>query len=112
MKQLHANTKHHILLEYRPRCPTHSLTALARRHGVKGGKQTLYRWHRQWDGTVQSLERKEVAGRPRVLSRAQVSRHIKPRILSANRHSSAIRYTDVLPLVQRSTGTNVSIQSL
>jgi hypothetical protein len=69
-------------------------------------------WHDRWDGTPQSLEHRAVSGRPRMLSRAQVSRHVRPRILAANRRGEAIHYTDLLAPVQAATHTNVSLQTL
>jgi transposase len=112
MTQLSADAKYHILLEYRPRSPTHSFAALAARHNVKGGKQTLYRWHRQWDGTARSLQRKEVSGRPRILSRAQVSRHVRAPILAANRAHRTVHYTNLLPSVLRRTGKQLTLRTL
>lgn len=112
MKQLSAHTKHHILLEYRPRSPTHSFSALAAAHGVAGGADVVRHWHTQWDGTPQSLERKRGQGRPRVLSRAQVTRHVKPRILAANRNHRPIHYSHFLSAVQTATGKKVSLPTL
>ena len=75
-------------------------------------KSTIRAWYQRWDGTPASLQRTPVPGRPRVLSRAQVARHVQARIRSANRKPAAIHYTDLLPVVRRATGTNVSIQTL
>ena len=112
MSHLSAEVKHHILLEYSPHSPTHSFAALAARHGVSGGARTLQRWHARWDHSPQSLERREGSGKARMLSRAQVSRHVRAPILAANRAHRAVHYTHLLPAVRRKTGKQVSIQTL
>lgn len=112
MPHLSADAKHHILLEYAPRDNHRSFAALAARHAVPGGKQTVQRWHASWDGTPRSLERKQGTGRARVLSRAQVSRHVRAPILAANRAHRAIHYTDLLPRVRAATGSQLSLRSL
>jgi hypothetical protein len=112
MPHLSAEAKHHILLEYAPHDATRSFAALARRHAVKGGREVVREWHRRWDGSVASLERKAGSGKARALSRAQVSRHVRAPILAANRAHRAIHYTELLPAVRQKTGTEVSLCSL
>jgi hypothetical protein len=112
MKQLTADTKHHILLEYRPRSPTHSFVALAARHAVPGGAETVRKWHQRWNGTAASLVHQLVTGRPRVLSKRQVTRHVVPPIRNANRAARAVRYPKLLPQVQAATHTNLSLRTL
>lgn len=112
MPHLSAEAKHHILLEYSPHSATHGFSALAARHGVRGGARTLQRWHQRWNRTPDSLKEGERAGRPRTLSRAAVSRHVRAPVLAANRGHRAVQYTDLLPAVRRKTGTQVSIQTL
>lgn len=112
MSQLSAETKHHILLEYRPRSPTRSFAALAARHGIAGGERSVRRWHTQWDGSAASLEHKAGAGRPRALSAPQVSRHIRAPILAANRAHRAIHYSSLLPAVNAKTGADISLRTL
>lgn len=112
MPHLSAEAKHAILLEYTPRSTTHSFAALARRHGVKGGGDVVRHWHDRWDRTLRSLQEKARSGRPRTLTAADVSRHIRAPILAANRSHRAIHYTDLLPEVRRKTGKQLSLRSL
>lgn len=112
MPHLSAEAKHHILLDYSPHDTTRSFVALAARHAVAGGARTVQRWHERWDGTPASLEEKQRTGRPRVLSRAEVSRHVRAPILAANRAHRAIHYSELLPTVRLKTGTEVSLRSL
>jgi hypothetical protein len=112
MSHLNAEAKHHILLEYLPRDAHHSFSALARRHAVAGGERTIRRWHQRWNGTPHSLERKDGSGKARILTAAEVTRHIRAPILAANRSHRAIHYTELLPEVKRKTGKEISLRSL
>lgn len=112
MPHLSAEAKHHILLEYSPHDTTRSFAALARRHAVKGGERLLRLWHSRWNGTPASLQERSRSGRPRLLSRAQVARHIATPIRAANRAHRAIHYTDLLPRVREATGTQVSARTV
>jgi hypothetical protein len=112
MTQFSAEAKHHILLEYAAGDATRSFAALARHHAVKGGCETVRQWYQRWDGSLASLERKAGSGRPRALSTAQVQQHIAVPIRRSNRAYRAVKYTTLLPQVQRITGTNVSLRTL
>jgi transposase len=112
MPHLSAEAKHHILLEYSPHDTTRTFAALARRHAIKGGAQVIRLWHRRWNGTPASLQEQQRSGRPRVLSRAQVQRHIATPLRHANRAHRAIHYTDLLPRVRAATGTEVSLRTV
>jgi len=109
---LTAEQKHLILLEYRPRSPNHCFGELARRHSVKGGRCIVHRWHEKWDGTAQSVQPTDGAGRPRVLTEAQVALHVAPRIRAANRRRQAVHYPDIMGAVQHATGTTLSLRML
>jgi hypothetical protein len=112
MPHLSAEAKHRILLEFAAHDTTRSFAALAQRHGVAGGARVVRRWYARWDGTQRSLERKAGTGSAPLLSRAEVSRHVRAPILTANRSKRAISYTDLLPEVRRKTGKQLSIQTL
>jgi hypothetical protein len=112
MKQFPPEQKHSILLEYSPHSRTHSFAALAVRHGVAGGEQTIRRWHQQWDGTAASLQRKEGGGRPRALDRREVQQHIHTPILRANRAHKAIHYPTLLPPLHQKMGKEVSLRTV
>jgi hypothetical protein len=112
MPHLDSNTKHHILLEYSANDRTRSFSALAARHGVRGGRATVHGWYRRWDGTAASLEEKSRPGRPRLLSTAQVRRHLQPRVRAANRQHRAIHYPDLLPALINQTHTSLSLRTL
>jgi transposase len=112
MPHLDAATKHHILLDYSPHSRNHSLATLAARHGIAGGKGTLSRWLARWDGTPRSLEEKKRSGRPRKLSKAEVSRHVRAPILAANRAHHAVSYPQLLSSVKAKTGKELALRTL
>ena len=112
MKQFTPEQKHSILLHYRTRRADQSTDDIAALHGVKGGRRVLNSWLTRWDGTVQSLKRKPVPGRPRVLSKAQVQRHIAAPIRNSNRAARPFRYTKLQPQVQAATGKQVKLRTL
>jgi transposase len=104
--------KHIILSHYRVGDRTASFRALARRFAVQGGSTVIVRWHQRWDGTVQSLETKQRAGRPRALTRREVQQHVRMPILRANRAHKAVHYSALLPVVQQKTGKKLSLRTL
>ncbi|CAF1522007.1 unnamed protein product, partial [Rotaria sordida] len=42
--------------------------SLAERFKIKGGYRLIMSWYRQWDGTVESLNRKRKGSRPRTMT--------------------------------------------
>ena len=72
----------------------------------------MQRWHARWDGTPASLKRKEGTGKAPLLSRAEISRHVRAPVLAANRAHRAISYPELLPEVQRKTGKQLSLRTL
>lgn len=112
MPLLSAEHKNAILLEYIPRSSTHSFAALAHRHAVRGGEWVVRSWYRRWDGTPASLEMQPRSGRPRILSKAEVSRHVRAPILAANRVHRAVHYTTLLHTVKAKTGKELSLRTL
>lgn len=104
--------KHSILVHYRSRGIGETASSIAALHGVKGGRATILDWWHRWDGTVQSLERKKGSGRPRVLSRAQVTRHVRAPIRNSNRAARPVRYPKLLPRVRAATGSQLSLRTL
>jgi transposase len=104
--------KHKILTHYRAGVRGCGFAALARRFAVKGGAGVIQRWHARWRGTPASLKEKPRTGRPPILSRAEVSRHVRAPLLAANRAHRAVHYTTLLPEVRRKTGKELSLRTL
>lgn len=112
MKQLSPELKQHILTQHRAGTGTQSLAALARSAGVGVSASTVLRWQRRWDGTVQSLQHRGGAGRPRLLSATQVRRHVTPRVRAANRRGAAMHYTTMLHSIRAATGKSPSLRTM
>ena len=112
MSHLTPELKHEILNEYLPHSRDNSFQALAGRHNIKGGKRTIQRWYARWNGSPGSLEQRAGAGRPRLLSAAQIRDTIALPIRNRNRAHRAIHYTELLPTVRERTGTTVSLPTI
>lgn len=112
MKQLTPEQKHSILLEYSPRSPTHSFSALAARHGLGNAKSTVKSWYDRWDGTIESLQHKKGAGRPCALSAAQVARYILRPIRRANQQHRVIHYPQLLPPLNSILRRKIALRTL
>jgi hypothetical protein len=112
MPQLTAQRKHDILIHCQSRHAGESEVNIAATHGALVSARTIYNWRRRWNGTPQSLEHKPVSGRPRVLTPAEVSRHVRAPILAANRAHTAVSYTKILPTVRCKTRKQLSLRTL
>jgi transposase len=104
--------QHSILTHLAARRGVERPEEVAALHGVTVSRSTIWRWQQKWNGTPRSLQTKPRSGRPRVLSRAQVSRHVRAPILAANRAQRAVHYTTLLASVREKTRTKVSLQTL
>jgi transposase len=112
MPQLTAQCKHDILIHCQSRRTGESEVDVAAAHGVTIDRNTITRWRNRWNGTPQSLERKPVSGRPRILTRVEVSRHLRAPILTANRSHTAISYTKIYESVKQKTRKKLSLRTL
>jgi hypothetical protein len=112
MSELTPALKHHILQQYLSHSHENSFSALAARYNVKGGKRTIQRWYTQWDGTPASLEHKRGAGRPHLLSSAEINAYIRAPIMEQNRSHRAVHYPDLVDTVSENTGKKVSLRTI
>lgn len=112
MRLLTPQLKDMILRQYRPFDRNNSFAALARRYDIRGGKRTVHRWYMRWKQTPDSLEQKRGAGRPRLLSAAQIRDTITLPIRNRNRAHRAVSYPQLLPTVREQTGTEVSLRTI
>ena len=112
MPQLTPKQKHDILTIYSSNNNTHSFESLAHQYNIKGGKNVVWRWYREWDGTPQSLERKVGSGRPTILTPLQVNDHIRMPIRNKNRSYKPIHYPQLHSSIQQKTGKEVSLRTI
>jgi hypothetical protein len=112
MKQPTPEQKHGILTHYAARREGETLKQILALHAVAATPRAVWQWRQQWDGTIASLQRKPVPGRPRILTPAEVRRHVAAPIRNANRAAREVRYTKLLPQVQDATGKSMSVQTL
>lgn len=104
--------KHYILTQYQANLRGRGFSAVAQRFGVKGGSRTVRYWYSAWDGTPASLQRKPVSGRPRALTRAEVTRYIRTPIQRRNRAHLPIHYNEVHRTINEVTSKSPSIQTI
>jgi transposase len=112
MSRLTPESKDEILRQYLPSSRDNSFEALAHRYNIKGGKGTIQRWYARWDGTPSSLEQRAGAGRPRLLSAAQIRDTIALPIRNRNRSHQAVHYTELFPTVRDKTEVSVSLRTI
>lgn len=112
MKHLTAQQKHDILTHCESRRADQTECDVAALHGVTVDRATIWRWRSRWDRTPQSLEHAPTSGRPRTLTPAEISRHVRAPILAANRAHRAVSYTKLLPEVRRKTGKSIALRTL
>lgn len=111
MHHFSPQAKDAILREYVPNDVNHGFTALARRHPPLTAN-TIRRWRDQWDGTPDSLEEGERAGRPPVIEPEDRVPVIERVIGQANRHHEAIHYPEVADELNGETGIRASLRSV
>lgn len=103
--------KQRVLEEYKPGVRGCGFEALAARFKVKNA-QSISDWHRVWDGSVESLERKKGSGRKRKLTDKESKAHIKDFVDNANREGKVVTYADVHTEVKEKTGKDVSLSTV
>ena len=104
--------KQEVLRQYVAGDHGHSFDALARRFHIPGGRRAVSSWHRQWNGTPLSLERKPGSGRRALLTPTQVARLIVKPIRRCNRNHVAVEYPQLLESVEQELGHPVSLRTL
>lgn len=103
----------HIILKSYTNHPTHAtLSSIARDFCISGGASTIKKWLNQWNGTVQSLQRKSGSGRPKLLTSTQVKDYITQPIRNKNRSYKTVHYTELQSSIQHKTGKEVSLRSI
>lgn len=112
MKHHSADLKQLILSQYQPGIRNCSFGALAKRYCIGGGSRTINRWYDRWDGTPSSLEHQQGAGRPRILTRRQVTQLITTPIVRHNRRHKAIHYRELKNSIHAKTGKSPSLQTI
>lgn len=112
MKQLTPELKHSILTHYTSPDNHHTLEQILALHSVSVSRRTIELWQLKWDGSIESLQHQSGAGRPRVLSRAEVIRHVAIPIRNANRAGRTINYSTLSQQVTDSTRKKISIRTL
>jgi hypothetical protein len=88
------------------------MKSLSQQYNIKGGSKTMSRWLQQWDGSPESLERREGSGRHTILTPQEVKDTIQLPIRNKNRSFKPVHYTDLLPSVTQKTGKEISVETI
>ena len=111
MKQYSSELKDYILSQHASNPFIHSFSSLAA--SLVGGvsPRQVRRWYQLWDGTQESLERREGSGRPRLLSKRETNTLIRVPIMNKNRSHQAVHYPPLQHSIKQKTGKEISIQT-
>jgi transposase-like protein len=104
--------KQTVLKEYNSASSSSSFSSLSRRFCIDGGREVVRKWYRKWDGSVESLKDKHSTGRPRILSHAQINRHIVVPIRDKNRRHLPIHYRDLVSGLQHAIRKKISLRTI
>lgn len=108
MKQLTPEQKHSILTHYTSPFNTQTLSTILSLHDINVNRTTVERWKNVWDGSIQSLQHKQVSGRPRILNQREVTRYVERPLREANRSSTPIRYSSVAKSIRTKINKSIS----
>lgn len=103
--------KQQILEEYEPGVRGKGFRALAKRHSIESGYQTISKWYKKWDGTKESLEKESGGDRRSILSEKEKKTHILGFIAKRAKKDPA-DYREVQENVESRTGKKMAIKSV
>ena len=107
-----AEYKHKVCSKYKPNDPAHSFAKLATTYDIAGGKGTLQRWYKQWDGSATSLERKAGSGRPCALTEHEKKIQILNFVRRNNSKGVQVDWETVHENVVTKTGKAISLHTV
>ncbi|CAF3944710.1 unnamed protein product [Rotaria sp. Silwood1] len=104
--------KHTVLEQYRPGIFGYGFKSLAKRFKIQGGHRLIMSWYRQWNGTVESLNRKRKGGRPRTMTQEDVKDHILEFVESMNNKHVYVNYKIVQAHIKSVLKREVPIRTI
>ncbi|CAF0985160.1 unnamed protein product [Didymodactylos carnosus] len=107
-----ASFKNNVLQEYRRGIHGCGFKSLAKGCKIKGGHTLIAQWYRQWDGTIGSLERKSGGGRPRSMTKQEVTRYILNFVKRKNRQYKPVDYRTVQSHIDTSLHRKVPLSTI
>jgi transposase len=110
--QYSADTKHTILLEYKPGVKGCGFKSLACRFGVKGGHNVIKSWYLEWDGTKESLEKHTTSHKRRKLDEEDIDKYITSYVEEMNESGEPVNYKDVQQNVESNKRQHVPMRSI
>jgi transposase len=110
--QYSADTKHNILLQYRPHVRGCGFAALAKKHNVKGGARLVQLWYRGWNRSPESLKKQTTSHKPRILEAVEVKQHIRDYVEEQNQQAEPVGYKEVKEHVDQEIEKEVSMRTI
>ena len=104
--------KHNVLEEYRPGVCGFGFKSLAKRFKIRGDHKLIMKWYRQWDATMQSLNRRSKGGRPRTLTMGKVKRYVLDFVNMMNSQYKPVNYPMVQSNVEASLNKMVPLSTI
>lgn len=104
--------KRDVVEYYIQNCSGESFSSTAQKFRIVGGHVTVKRWFDAYDGTLASLAPAFRSGRPRILTDHEVNLIITTPIRRKNRSYQAVKYSDLVPLVEEVTGKIPSLSTI
>lgn len=104
--------KQQLLLKHRSNSHRFSFRFLAGFYGGGLAHTTIERWYNRWNGTEESLERREGSGVHRLLSREEAKDTIDTIVRASNRNHDPINYSSIHREVEEKTGSSLSLSTL
>ena len=111
-QQYSAHTKHNILREYKRGVRGCGFHALAKKHHIHGGGQTVASWFQQWNGSPESLQKHTTCNKRRKLDDGEVQQHIRGFVETMNEQGDQVIYKDVKEHVEQETGQPMAYSTL
>lgn len=104
--------KYNVLQEYRPEVYGCGFKSLAKRFKIKGGHKLIMHWYRQWDGTVQSLNRRSKGGRPRTITKNEVKDYVLDFVRMMNSQFKPVNYRMIQSNIEASLKKKVPLSTI
>ncbi|CAF1085556.1 unnamed protein product [Didymodactylos carnosus] len=85
---------------------------IAKRFKIKGGHKLIMSWYARWNGTVESLEPKWTDGRPRTITKDQVTDYILNFVDEMSMQYKSVNYRMIQEHVENSLNKQVPLKTI
>lgn len=111
-EQFTPHEKQMILGQYRSYSHDSGYQRLAERFCVNGGRKTIERWAHRYDGTLDSLERKQGSGGHSLLNPQDVVKYVDEPLRQANQSHVRVHYPELVKNFEAETGKKIALSTM